>query len=44
MVYSRGYYDIDVPIGSEAIPHNFYVMDTGTFDVVMGNSFFAKHP
>ena len=30
-------------MGSRSIAHRFYVMDTDTFDFMLGTNFFVKH-
>ena len=35
--------EVDVPMGSRNIPHQFYVMDTEAFDFVLWTDFFAEN-
>ena len=43
VVHSCGDCEVDVPMGSRTIPHQFYVMDTEAFDFVLGIDFFLQH-
>ena len=43
VVHSCGDCEVEVPMGSRSIAHRFYVMDTETFDFVMGTDFFFEH-
>ena len=43
VVHSCGDCEVVVPMGSRSIAHRFYVMDTETFDFVLGTDFFAEH-
>ena len=43
MVHSCGDCEVEVPMGSTSIAHQFYVMDTEGFDFVLGTDFFVEH-
>ena len=43
VVHSCGDCEVEVPMGSQTIPHRFYVMDTQAFDFVLGTDFFVQH-
>ena len=36
--------EVDVPMGTRSIVHQFYAMDTKAPDFVPGTDFFAEHP
>ena len=44
VVHSCGDFEVDLPMGSKSIVHRFHLMDTETFDFVLGTNFFADHP
>ena len=43
VVHSCGDCEVDVPMGSRSIAHRFYLMDTDSFDFVLGTDFFVEH-
>ena len=43
VVDSGGDGEVEVPMGSMSIAHQFYVMDTEAFDFVLGTDFFVEH-
>ena len=43
VVHSCGDCEVQVPMDSRSIAHRFYVMDTETFDFVLGTDFFVEH-
>ena len=43
VVYSCGDCEVTVPTGSRSLAHRFYVMDTQSFDFVLGTNFFVEH-
>ena len=43
VVHSCGDCEVEVPMGSRTIAHQFYVMDTEAFDFVLGTDFFVQH-
>ena len=43
VVHSCGDCEVEVPMGSRSIAHQFYVMDTEAFDFVLGTNFFVEH-
>ena len=44
VVHSCGDCEVEVPMGSRGIAHQFYVMDTEAFNFVLGADFFVEHP
>ena len=44
VVHSCGDCEVEVPLGSTSIAHQFYVMDTEAFDLLLGTDFFVQHP
>ena len=43
VVHSCGDCEVEVPMGSRTIAHQFYLMDTEAFDFVSGTEFFVQH-
>ena len=43
VVHSCGNCEVELPMGSRSIAHQFYVMDTEAFDIVLGTDFFVEH-
>ena len=43
VMHSCGDCEVEVPMGSPTITHQFYVMDTDAFDFVLGTDFFVQH-
>ena len=43
VVHSCGDCEVDVPMGSRSIAHQFYVMEPEAFDFVLGTDFFVEH-
>ena len=43
VVHSCGDCEVEVPMGSGSIAHRFYVIDTESFDFVLGTDFFLEH-
>ena len=43
VVHSSGDSEVQVPMGSRTIAHQFSVMDTEAFDFVLGTDFFVQH-
>ena len=43
MVHSCGDCEVEVPMGSRTIAHQFYVMNTEAFDFVLATDFFVEH-
>ena len=35
--------EVEVPMGSRSNAHQFYVMDTEAFDLLLGTDFFVEH-
>ena len=43
VVHSCGDFEVEVPMSSRTIAHRFYVINTETFDFVLGTDFFVQH-
>ena len=43
VVHSCGDCEVEVPMGSRSIAHQFYVTDTEALDFVLGTDFFVEH-
>ena len=43
VVHSCGDCEVEVPMGSRTIAHQFYLMDTEAFDFVLGTDFLVQH-